>query len=386
MKMIYVMFTNSSAKEIKKFVKLPFSEAYQLTLTLERDFHFQNRVEEVDFYILDDEDTELYKGTLILGSGYAESIYHHVIKKLDLLTVDEQESVIVEQKQAFIDLLKDEISTELNNKVKVVEKLISVTPQNIAFISLSKGAGSTFHAVNFASFLIEQKFNVGLYENPTIEKGRTYLKDVFDMTKTSFASVPHFINDGVAVPVSKTFFYKKMAVYPIDYAQEEIDFFTISKMYQYLNTGKHTFKVFDLGYYDLEVNQQFLQMFDHIYVVVDLMPTSFLANYRRLEWLLEHQGQVEFPSVHYLLNPYIKACSKQELQELGLKEAYKCQAFMKEQVLIASFNRELFYFENEEAQQILRRLYHEICKDADIPILLDQKKGIFKKVNGLLAR
>lgn len=114
--MIYVIFTKSETKDIKRFEKMSFSEACSLTYKLEKKMHRKNIISNVDFWVLNEselgEDEDLYEGTLRLGSNFALSIYQHIVKTLALIPMDEEQKI---QKDELIDMLNMELPEEIQH-------------------------------------------------------------------------------------------------------------------------------------------------------------------------------------------------------------------------------------------------------------------------------
>jgi len=78
--MLSVMFIKSETKELKPFQKLSIPEACEITETVETQYQRARKKAYADFFILDEEDHEIYAGTLSIGSGHAHHIVH-VYKK-----------------------------------------------------------------------------------------------------------------------------------------------------------------------------------------------------------------------------------------------------------------------------------------------------------------
>lgn len=112
--MVYVIFTKSETKEIKRFEKMSFSEACELTYKLEKKLNRKNIIANVDFWVLNEtgqgEEEDLYEGTLRLGSNYAFSIYQHIVKTLERIPMDEEQK---NQKDVLIDMLNREVPEEI---------------------------------------------------------------------------------------------------------------------------------------------------------------------------------------------------------------------------------------------------------------------------------
>lgn len=297
----------------------------------------------------------------------------------------EKKDVIVANESSRVNRRKQRSEEkEIRFETKVVERIVSVTQKNIAFISNSRGGGSTFHATNFASFLNANELNVGLYESPIIEKGRTYLTDLFDLSDSS-VSIPHLIFKNQPIQQDYLNKYNGITIYPVHYRDESLVDFTDEMMYRYLNIGRHTVKIADLGYWELNnYSESIIQTFDHIYLIVDLSPIAFIPNFERFEWLKTKAQSDSFPTISFIINPYVSSFPKNELRDLDLNKAYRCELFVREQIMEAYFNKQTAYDGVEEIQEGLNGLYQSLCKELDIPLYhlkKNKKTGIFNKLS-----
>lgn len=304
------------------------------------------------------------------------------------LAEKKEENIVEEQEMSRIKIRKPK--KEIEGSTKIVEKIVSVTQTNIAFISLSRGAGSTFHATNFSSFLRSKDLNVGLYEYPLYERGRTYLIDHFDFNELEstdlLVSAPHAIHENKSFNQELALNYKGISIYPVNYKKGVIETFTAEMMYRYINTGRHTIKVVDLGYLELtEENKKVLQAFDHIYIIVDLSPSSFLPNYERfihIEEMKEKEGQ---SNIDFIINPYVSTVPKHEIKELKLDKAYRCNQFELEMTMKAFFKKSTVFDGIEELREEFSLLYEKLCDDIKLPISFGKHKkgklGIFNKLS-----
>ncbi|QCR30651.1 hypothetical protein [Priestia megaterium] len=108
--MLSVMFIKSETKELKPFQKLSISEACEITETVETQYQRTRKKAYADFFILDEEDHEVYAGTLSIGSGLARHVVDHIKKKLGSLKMDDiQES----RKRSFLEQLEKEVPDHL---------------------------------------------------------------------------------------------------------------------------------------------------------------------------------------------------------------------------------------------------------------------------------
>ncbi|PDZ10840.1 hypothetical protein CON70_14790 [Bacillus pseudomycoides] len=102
-----VLFKGNNLTGIESGKQYQFHEAYALTKRLERSFREKGRKESIDFDLLDEHLNEIYSGTLSMGSGYANDIFDHIHKKMNVmqLTPDQEE-----QKNEILVRLESEIN------------------------------------------------------------------------------------------------------------------------------------------------------------------------------------------------------------------------------------------------------------------------------------
>ncbi|QJX81248.1 hypothetical protein [Priestia megaterium] len=108
--MLSVMFIKSETKELKPFQKLSIPEACEITETLETQYQRTRKKAHADFFILDEEDHEVYAGTLSIGSGLARHVVDHIKKKLGSLKMDDIQEA---RKRSFLEQLEKEIPDHL---------------------------------------------------------------------------------------------------------------------------------------------------------------------------------------------------------------------------------------------------------------------------------
>ncbi|WP_427125131.1 hypothetical protein ACQCPP_31885 (plasmid) [Priestia megaterium] len=108
--MLSVMFIKSETKELKPFQKLSIPDACEMTETLETQYQRTKKKAHVDFFILDEEDNEIYAGTLSIGSGCARHVVDHIKKKLISLKMDDIQEA---RKRSFLEQLEKEVPDHL---------------------------------------------------------------------------------------------------------------------------------------------------------------------------------------------------------------------------------------------------------------------------------
>lgn len=341
------------------------------------------------------------------------------VKDLFANSKDEQNEIVIEDeetkevlnsadkgdshpnKRVDIKRLKNSLSKEKNflqreksEKVKevvietVVEKYITIAQQSIAFISLSKGAGSTFHTLNLASFFKEKDFSIGVYEQPQYADGRTYIADVFNifqMEEDANISVPHAIIERKPVIYDQVYNYHSIPIYAVDYTRGEIDNFKIDHVLRYLATGKHTIKLMDFGYISKQQfeNREFmdiLNIFDHVVIVADTMPVALIPNQDRLKYFqsLEDDNSNDI-NVHFLLNRFSSKMTKKDLHELRFEEAIKCSTLNADSIYKACMDMKVPFDTDQQLKEELSLVYENLCNDMGIEIVTNKqrKKRLF---------
>lgn len=108
--MLFVMFIKSETKELKPFQKLSISDACEMTETLETHYQRVKKKAYADFFILDEEDQEVYAGTLSIGLGHSRHIVDHIKKKLGSLKMDDIQEA---RKRSFLEQLEKEVPDHL---------------------------------------------------------------------------------------------------------------------------------------------------------------------------------------------------------------------------------------------------------------------------------
>ncbi len=109
--MLSVMFIKSETKELKPFQKLSIPEACEITETVETQYRRTKKKAHADFFILDEEDQEVYAGTLSIGLGHARHVVDHIKKKLSSLKMDDIQEA---RKRSFLEQLEKEVPDHLN--------------------------------------------------------------------------------------------------------------------------------------------------------------------------------------------------------------------------------------------------------------------------------
>ncbi|PEU86329.1 hypothetical protein CN409_31205, partial [Bacillus sp. AFS012607] len=73
----------------------------------ERVYREAGRQEHIDFDLLDGHSNEIYNGTLSLGLRYADHIFDHISKKMNVMQLDPEQE---EQKKELLETLEREIN------------------------------------------------------------------------------------------------------------------------------------------------------------------------------------------------------------------------------------------------------------------------------------
>ncbi|MFY2253233.1 hypothetical protein ACOSZH_25390 [Priestia megaterium] len=108
--MLSVMFIKSETKELKPFQKLSIPEACEITETVETQYRRTRKKAHADFFILDEEDQEVYAGTLSIGFGHSRHVVDHIKKKLSSLKMDDIQEA---RKRSFLEQLEKEVPDHL---------------------------------------------------------------------------------------------------------------------------------------------------------------------------------------------------------------------------------------------------------------------------------
>ncbi|MEQ2529093.1 hypothetical protein WMO40_20675 [Bacillaceae bacterium CLA-AA-H227] len=282
-------------------------------------------------------------------------------------------------------------------KTKVVEKYVTVNQESIAFISVSKGAGSTFHSLNFASYLRDRELNVGVYEYPIHLDGRTYLSDVFgffedhgDNEDSKQISIPHLLSERRPIFLEQIPSYQEISFYAVDYNQKPINSFSNEQLLRYLNTGKHTIKIMDCGFVPSDYFKElsfvdFLSFFHHIVVIVDCMPTMINPNIERLSFFQQLKEDDRFQTkISFLINRYDSYMPKKELKYVNLSDAHRCSSLPYDHIFKALYDKKIPYDISEDIEQELYKIYNGLLEDLQLEEELHYKKkrkrGFFNKI------
>jgi hypothetical protein len=287
---------------------------------------------------------------------------------------DGSEKESEEDKKGFSSFINEKFRSKMPRE-QVIEKYVTMVQQSIAFISLSKGAGSTFHALNYASYLKNKGMNVGLYEQPVHLDGRSYLADVFEFFKDDEkqqVSLPHMILDRKPILLEQTPKYKDISIYATDYSQGYINDFKSDQFLRYLNTGKHTIRIMDFGYvpskwFNNESFIDLLRTFQYLVVVVDLLPTAFVPNFERFDFFKSFQKDSSYQSeLVFLINRYDSYIPKEELKRLDLVQALRCPALNAKEVFKAFYDKKIPFDEAKEIEEELETTYNGILTDMEM--------------------
>ncbi|MBE5101472.1 hypothetical protein [Priestia aryabhattai] len=108
--MLSVMFIKSEIKELKPFQKLSIPEACEITETVETQYQRTKKKVDANFFILNEEDQEVYAGTLSIGSGHARHVVDHIKKKLSSLKMDDIQEA---RKRSFLEQLEKKLPDHL---------------------------------------------------------------------------------------------------------------------------------------------------------------------------------------------------------------------------------------------------------------------------------
>lgn len=283
----------------------------------------------------------------------------------------------------FADSFSINVNLPKAPRTQVVEKYVTMIQQSIAFISLSKGAGSTFQTLNFASYLRDKGMSVGIYEQPVHFDGRSYLADVFDFfkkEKNKEISIPHLILERKPIFLEQAPVYSGINVYATDYSQGYIEDFKSEQFIRYLNTGKHTIKIMDFGYvpsfwFNKESFMDVLNTFQQLVIVSDLLPTSFVPNFERFEFFQNFQEEPSHQSeLCFLINKYDSYFPKKELKQLKIEHAHRCPVLDSHQVFKAFFGKKVPFDTSKEVEDELSITYNGLLEEMRLTGEVQYKK------------
>lgn len=268
---------------------------------------------------------------------------------------------------------------------QIIRETIEVTQKNIAFVSLSKGSGSTFHSINFSAYLSGLGLSIGFYEDPEHYRGKTYVADHFNIFEGEerYISIPHMLKNGNVAMFEKMFVKGNITFYPTNYAMGRIESFSEELHLRYINTGRHTFKIMDFGYRELdESTKRLLGLYDHIVVMMDMSPEQYLPNADRYEQLLDWAEEPYFPDIDFWLNPYSESVPKVELKMLELNKTRRIPLFERDIIIASMFDMKTVMEYDEEIASVLVSTYRDYCeeKNIKIPYKKDKKSGFLKKI------
>lgn len=261
---------------------------------------------------------------------------------------------------------------------------LAFTQRNIAFLSVSKSAGSTFHANNFASFLaLNGVGRIGLFEYPVHCENKTYLSDVFNLYKESEdnkkCSIPHAILNKRPFKKEDLYHYNNVIdIIATDYSLSEILDFTGQQTLKLLNVAKHDVKIMDFGCIPLErlKSEDFrdiLSMFDYAVLVMDLMPTALIPNHDRF-YKLQSLAKDEMPNDPiYIFNQFAGNIKKCEYKHLNINKAYECQAFERSTIFNAMYENTAAFDFDHTIKSYLISLYSDLCEEVSIPNHIEDK-------------
>lgn len=290
---------------------------------------------------------------------------------------------------------KTKVITKKETVEKVVRLTTTILQKNIGVLALTKGAGSTFVATNFASYLAEQDLNIGLYENPKHAEQKTYLADVFNLfseieAKNQKDSVPHKIVQKTEHYLSDPYNVMGVDVYATNYALGPIKEFKPHSMMKYINTGKQSVKIIDLGCFtDQELNEEaftdLLSLFDSLLIVVDLLPTSIIPYQNRLKQLQKRCKHFSDMDLMYILNRFDGEIPLKKYKHLELDSVVSIAGIDHSALLAAMFKKQTVYTHDNNIREKLKPVYSVVANSLGIEVL-NEKEPRPKKLFNLFAK
>lgn len=254
-------------------------------------------------------------------------------------------------------------------KLEVIKTVYAHSPQrNVAIVSLTSGAGSTFIALTLAQALSDLNISIGVIEPPI---GEPYIFDYIGLHQKLFKN--NWIDIEDYLFVNDIFDQKDMnkkkeiiqehihwlIVNPLDTAIEDWD---ADKMIHLINASKRaSLNIIDIGnHFEHPAIYKMLHLLDMILVIIDPLPPEILQGEKRLKLFqnLKNEGcEVEF-----IINKFNKGINIKELiGYLGVKP--------------------MMSFPIIESKLIYEAVYQ--CK---IPYSIDILKTILKKEIDLLIK
>lgn len=267
---------------------------------------------------------------------------------------------------------------------QIVERVVEISQKSIAFHSLSRGAGSTFHSLNLGSYLSGKKIKVGIYENPVYQEGRTYQADALSLfTKPGYLSAPHQVVKRLPVFQEQVPSADNINFYSLDPTHDQLPFFEYENYLRYLNLGKETIKIMDFGYipfhqYSEEWFQAILSTFDLHIVCIDLMPLSLIPNTNRLSWFINNKLNLK---VQFFINKFCGKVSRGDLEDMGLEEETTIPYLNRDDVFNSYYQNKLPFKFDEDINEILSPIYDGIYTDIGFELV-----GTNPNKKGLLSR
>jgi hypothetical protein len=293
----------------------------------------------------------------------------------------------------------EKTNTKIITQKETVEKIVRLTTtieqKNIGVLALTKGAGATFHATNFASFLSSNDLNVGLYENPSYEENKTYLADVFNLfseidVADQKISVPHKIVRREEHYTTDTYKKNGIDIYATNYALGHIQEFESQHMMKYINTGKHSLKIIDLGCLsDRELDgdnfSDMLSLFNSLVVVVDLMPTSIIPHTKRLNKIRSICKNYSDMNLIFIINKFDGEIPQKKYKHLNLKPTLMVDTVKHSSVLQAMFQTKTIFDYDKTIREQLTPVYSNLAKYIELD-LGEEKESKSNRLLSLFGR
>jgi hypothetical protein len=186
------MFIKSETKELKPFQKLSIPEACEITETVETQYQRTRKKAHADFFILDEEDHEIYAGTLSIGSGHARHVVDHIKKKLISLKMDDIQEA---RKRSFLEQLEKEVpdhlkttdgSSSLEDATEDYVSLIILSVTCFSTVATSQDRAETIQDLQ-KQVKLEQKIT-GTYEKALLGDSEGALKRLSSINEQSLTS------------------------------------------------------------------------------------------------------------------------------------------------------------------------------------------------------
>jgi hypothetical protein len=296
-------------------------------------------------------------------------------------------NVIEEEPKTRVERSQQHKSVKTIIEKQIIERVVTVSQKSIAFHSISRGAGSTFHSLNLGAYYSQKDIEVGIYENPCYYEGRTFQADalsLFKMNADINFSAPHHVLKRLPVFQEQIISANNINFYSIDQDQEKIEQFKYEDYVRYLNIGKENIKIMDFGYVPFSMYEEgwfcsILSSYDLHVVCIDLLPTALIPNSNRLKWFVNNKDRM---NILFLVNPMPRKFTKNDLLDFGLDDALRCDLLDRNKIFNSLYQNALPFDYDSDIKVDLSAIYDQMNNRVGFEIgEYRSKKGIFSWVS-----